>query len=61
MKAAEAEAREAGARMMIAETSSAPRFAGIDMFCRKAGYKVEAGIKDFYAMGEDLAVFVKRF
>jgi GNAT superfamily N-acetyltransferase len=61
LRAAEAEAREAGARMMIAETSSAPRFGGGGEFCRKSGYQAEAGIKDFYAMGEDLAVFVKRF
>jgi GNAT superfamily N-acetyltransferase len=61
LKAAEAEAREAGARMMIAETSSAPRFDGTAEFCLKAGYEVEAGIKDLYAVGEDMAVFVKRF
>jgi GNAT superfamily N-acetyltransferase len=61
LKAAEAEAREAGARMMIAETSSAPRFGDVHEFCLKAGYLAEAGIQDFYAVGEDLAVFVKRF
>jgi GNAT superfamily N-acetyltransferase len=61
LKAAEAEAREAGARMMMAETSSAPRFGGSGEFCRKAGYQVEAGIRDFYALGEDMAVLVKRF
>ena len=61
LKAAEGEAREAGARMMISETSSAQRFGGAHEFCLKAGYLPEAGIKDFYAVGEDLAVFVKRF
>jgi GNAT superfamily N-acetyltransferase len=59
--AAEAEAREAGARMMLAETSSAPRFGGSGGFCLKAGYQAEAAIKDLYAVGEDMTVFVKRF
>jgi GNAT superfamily N-acetyltransferase len=61
LRAAEAEAREAGARIMIAETSSAPRFGGVHEFCLKAGYLAEAAIKGFYAVDEDLAVFVKRF
>lgn len=61
LRAAEAEAREAGARLVMVEVSSAPRWGGSDVFYLKAGYLREAGIKDFFAMGDDLAVLVKRF
>ncbi len=61
LRAAEAESREAGARMMVAETSTAARYAGIEDFFTKAGFQPEARIKDLYAAGEDMVVFVKRF
>lgn len=61
LRAAEAEAREAGARMMITETSSAARWGSSDAFCLKGGYRTEAVVKDLYAVGEDLTMFVKRF
>jgi ribosomal protein S18 acetylase RimI-like enzyme len=61
LTAGEAAAREAGARMMIAETAGTPEYEPIREFYRGAGYGLEATIKDFYSVGDDLAVFVKRF
>jgi len=61
LRAAEAEAREAGARVMVAEISSGARWGSSDAFCLKAGYQAEAVVRDLYAVGEDLVMFVKRF
>jgi ribosomal protein S18 acetylase RimI-like enzyme len=61
LTASEAAAREAGARMMIVETSGTSEYEPTLEFYRGAGYRVEATIKDFYSVGDDLAVFVKRF
>jgi ribosomal protein S18 acetylase RimI-like enzyme len=61
LTASEGEARQAGARMMIAETSAGAGRESIRELCLGAGYLVEATIQDFYAVGEDLAVMVKRF
>jgi ribosomal protein S18 acetylase RimI-like enzyme len=54
-------AREAGGRMLIAETSGTPRYESTRKFYLGMGYKVEATIKDFYKVGDDLAIFIKRF
>jgi ribosomal protein S18 acetylase RimI-like enzyme len=60
LNAAEAEAREAGARMMIAESSSTRHAPGRSL-CQASGYEIEAAIKDFYSVGDDLLILVKRF
>jgi ribosomal protein S18 acetylase RimI-like enzyme len=61
LEAGETAAREAGARMMIAEASGTSEHEPTGEFYRDAGYRVEATIKDFYRVSDDLAVFVKRF
>jgi ribosomal protein S18 acetylase RimI-like enzyme len=61
LTASETAAREAGARMMIAEASGTSLHEPTRELYRDAGYRVEATIKDFYSVGDDLAVFVKRF
>ncbi len=61
LRAAEAEAREAGARMAVAELPHRPVWETGRRFLVGAGYQVEAAVKDFYAVGTDLEIFVKRF
>lgn len=61
LRAAEAEAREAGARMVMAEVSGGPRHQPVRALLASAGYEVEAVIKDFYEPGDDLTILVKRF
>ena len=61
LRAAEAEAGEACARMMIAELSGGPRHELIRALLAGAGYEVEATIKSFFGPGDDLMVMVKRF
>jgi ribosomal protein S18 acetylase RimI-like enzyme len=61
LKAAEAEAREACARIMMAEVSGGPRHAPMRALLASAGYEAEAIIKDFYEPGDDLTTMVKRF
>ncbi len=61
LAAAEQAARRAGGRMMIAETSGAPLYEPTRKFYLGVGYQLEATIRDFYGMGDDLAIFVKRF
>jgi len=61
LTAAEAAAREAGGRMLIAETSGLPHYQATRQFYLGMGYTVEANIRDFYRPGDDLAIFIKRF
>jgi ribosomal protein S18 acetylase RimI-like enzyme len=49
-----------GARMIIAETSGTPHYEPTRKFYARMGYAIEATIKDFYSIGDDLAIFVKR-
>ena len=46
--------------MLIAETSGAPHYETTRKFYLSTGYKNEAMIKDFYTIGDDLLIFVKR-
>jgi ribosomal protein S18 acetylase RimI-like enzyme len=59
--ASENAACEAGGRMLVAETSGTPLYDSTREFYFRMGYKDEAVIKDFYAVGDDLFVFIKRF
>jgi len=61
LKACEDAVRQAGGRMLIAETSGTPHYEPTRKFYSGMGYMVEATIKDFYTEGDDLAIFVKRF
>lgn len=55
----EAELKERGQRILIADTSSADEFAKTREFYRKNGYTEEARIRDFWAAGDDKIVFWK--
>jgi ribosomal protein S18 acetylase RimI-like enzyme len=61
LTATEQAVREAGGRMLIAETSGTAHYDGTRNFYFGMGYNLEATIKDFYTEGDDLAIFVKRF
>ena len=58
--ACEQAVHQAGGRMLIAETSGAPNYESTRKFYIGVGYENEATIKDFYATGEDLKIFIKR-
>ena len=55
----EAELKERGQRILIADTSGADDFAQTREFYRKNGYVEEARIRDFWASGDDKIVFWK--
>jgi GNAT superfamily N-acetyltransferase len=61
LRAAEAEAREAGARLLIAEISGELRHQPVEALLASGGFLAEASIRDFYAVGDDLKIMVKRF
>ncbi len=56
----EAEARAAGGRLLLIETSSLPSYEPTRRFYAKHGYDGPIAIPDFYADGDDLLVFGKR-
>lgn len=55
----EAELKERGQRILIANTSGVGDFADTREFYRKNGYSEEARIRDFWAEGDDKIVFWK--
>jgi ribosomal protein S18 acetylase RimI-like enzyme len=59
--ATEEAVRQAGGRMLIAETSGTAHYEPTRNFYFGMGYALEATIKDFYSEGDDLAIFIKRF
>jgi GNAT superfamily N-acetyltransferase len=61
LNATEEAVRQAGGRMLIAETSGTPHYEPTRKFYLGMGYTMEATIRDFYTEGDDLAIFVKRF
>jgi ribosomal protein S18 acetylase RimI-like enzyme len=46
-------------RLLIAETEGKPAFLPTRHFYLSAGYELEACIRDFYKLGEDLVIFTK--
>jgi len=60
LTASEEAAREMGGRILIAETSGTPLYESTRKFYFSMGYENEATIKDFYTLGDDLMIFVKR-
>ena len=60
LTASEEAVRQAGGRMLIAETSGTAHYEPTRKFYFSMGYLNEATIKDFYIEGDDLAIFVKR-
>ena len=61
LNASEEAARQAGGRMIIAETSGTAHYEPTRNFYFGMGYNLEATIKDFYSVGDDLTIFIKRF
>lgn len=47
-------------RMIIIETSSQPKYKPTQDFYLRNHYQIEARIKDFYRIGDDRLIFVKR-
>jgi ribosomal protein S18 acetylase RimI-like enzyme len=50
---------QAGGRRVYIETSRRPQYAPTRRFYERSGYRVEAVLKDFYAPGDDKAIYVK--
>jgi|YNPMSStandDraft_1061717.scaffolds.fasta_scaffold01468_5 ribosomal protein S18 acetylase RimI-like enzyme len=50
-----------GARLLLIETSSQPAYAPTRAFYLKHGYQVCATVSDFYADGDSLVIFARRF
>ena len=60
LTASENAVSQMGGRMLIAETSGTPHYESTCKFYLGMGYENEAIIKDFYRIGDDLMIFVKR-
>jgi ribosomal protein S18 acetylase RimI-like enzyme len=56
---AEREISSSGGRLVIAETSSQPKYEHTRIFYKKNGYEEVARIKDYYKENDDLVVFGK--
>jgi len=52
---------EKGARLLVAETSSQAAYAQARSFYAKEGFRDESRIRDFYAPGDDLLIYCKRY
>jgi len=52
--------RTGGGRLLIAETEGKPSYEPTRHFYLAAGYELEACIRDFYWVGNDLVIFTKR-
>ena len=61
LDATEEAVRQAGGRMLIAETSGTSHYEPTRKFYLGMGYMSEATIRDFYTEGDDLVIFIKRF
>lgn len=59
-EAAENNMWEAGARLLVLETSSKSEYDRTNLFYERAGYKVVGLIKDFYMIGDDQITYEKR-
>ncbi len=55
----EAEVQRAGGTLLLVETSGKPEYEPTRRFYEVCGYQCQAVIHDFYATGDDLAVFAK--
>jgi ribosomal protein S18 acetylase RimI-like enzyme len=60
LTASEEAVRQQGGRMLIAETSGTPHYETTRKFYIGMGYENEAVIKDFYAVSDDLVIYIKR-
>lgn len=55
----EAEVRARGGSLLLIETSSRPVYASAHRLYEISGYRCEAIIHNFYALGDDLLIFSK--
>jgi ribosomal protein S18 acetylase RimI-like enzyme len=60
LRYAEDDARNAGARLFLLETSSLPHYELTRRFYLKNGYDKEAVLRDYYSEGDDMVIFRKR-
>ncbi|HKB06524.1 MAG TPA: GNAT family N-acetyltransferase [Gemmataceae bacterium] len=60
LRFAEDEARRAGARLFLAETSSLTHYEPTRRFYLKHGYETAAEVRDYYDDGDHMVVFRKR-
>ena len=61
MRHIEDDVRETRGRLLLIETSSTPHYEPTRRFYLKHGYVVAAVLADYYADGDDMVVFAKRF
>jgi len=61
LKHVEEAIRNRGGRMLLIETSTLPHYDLTRRFYLKHGYELDATLHDFYADGDHMAVFRKRF
>jgi ribosomal protein S18 acetylase RimI-like enzyme len=47
-------------RIIVVDTSGTERYISTCRFYEKLGYSVEHRIKDFYTIGEDMVIYIKR-
>jgi ribosomal protein S18 acetylase RimI-like enzyme len=60
LRRAESEVLRRGGRLLLIETSSKESYGATQRFYDRAGYELTARIQDFYRVGDDKLVFVKR-
>src|SRR5262245_30784383 len=60
IRRAESEVLRRGGRLLMIETSSKESYGATQRFYDRAGYELAARIRDFYRVGDDKLVFVKR-
>jgi ribosomal protein S18 acetylase RimI-like enzyme len=60
MKYAENEALERNGRLLVAETSAKASYTRTVDFYRRLGYVEASRIEDFYDVGDDRLIFVKK-
>ncbi len=57
----EADLQRRGARLLLVETSSSEGYRAARSFYLAAGFQRQATIPDFYAPGDDLVIYTKRY
>jgi ribosomal protein S18 acetylase RimI-like enzyme len=61
LRCVEQEIGKQGARMLLIQTSSQPKYSGTRAFYAKNGYAEVARIQDYYVPGDDGVTYQKRF
>ncbi len=61
MRHIEHDVKQANGRLLLIETSSLPHYEPTRRFYLKHGYETAAVLADYYADGDDMVVFRKRF